>query len=168
MDWARVGKKSAQGWGGIYRLNAGRSLKGVQDGTQFEFEHNPAVQIARLALHSKLREYGLRRIVVDISVGCALEITKTAYCRFVIVDADKPQSDSIGSVAVLLSTQWKIANGMSLSCFLTLRIKACRREPGFRIGETDGVSSPCESAAAPAARSAQANYRCQRPKKPQI
>jgi ribosomal protein S18 acetylase RimI-like enzyme len=67
----------------------------IQDeGLHYNYNHYPAVKIARLAVHSKMRSRNLGLSLVELAIGTAQDIVCPAVgCRFIVVDSKK---DSVG------------------------------------------------------------------------
>ena len=60
------------------------------DDIDFRYGHCPAVKIARLAVDRRYSGRGLGRMLVDFSLGIAVdEISTRVGCRFVVVDAKR-------------------------------------------------------------------------------
>jgi hypothetical protein len=57
-------------------------------GIQYDYDHCPAVKIARLAVDHRLKKSGVGQALVDFSLGVILaQICPWVGCRFVIVDS---------------------------------------------------------------------------------
>jgi GNAT superfamily N-acetyltransferase len=64
------------------------------DGVHFNYDHYPAVKIARLAVDTNYRNVGLGRFLVEFSLGVAKDTIATAVgCRFVVLDAKQASVD---------------------------------------------------------------------------
>ena len=60
------------------------------EGADYRYSHYPAVKIARLAVTTPYRRFGLGRRLVAFSLARAQDISGLAGCRFVVVDAKAP------------------------------------------------------------------------------
>jgi GNAT superfamily N-acetyltransferase len=64
------------------------------DEDDYDYKHFPAIKVARLAVDSKRRKFGIGRTLVELALGIAKDtICPAVGCRFVMVDSKKQSMD---------------------------------------------------------------------------
>lgn len=79
---------------GQVEIGNGETSPIAGDEVDYRYLEYPAVKIARLAVHQKLRGTGVGRQLVDIALGIAKEeVCPAVGCRFMMVDSKKQSVD---------------------------------------------------------------------------